>query len=223
MRLIINIIIVQCLVMSAFAQKGETLINRSPSLSPVPIEALFMKDAVNIQMTVNKRFSSQSKLGFFGVVNLLNTYDNNKDKNETMILTMASYELFEGFTINAGMWTNNVIGTRPSLALNYTIIGEDFLLINVPRIDLSEDHNIEHALIFEYFPRLTDTLILYSRVQGLYNYNVEEKAHDRSYIDLRLGVTYHKIRMGVGANLDFYGPKGIYKQNIGLFVGTMLF
>lgn len=223
MRLIINIVIFQCFMMSTFAQNSDTLVSKIPSLSPVPIEALFMSEAVNIQMTVNKKFTSQSKFGFFGIVNILNTYDNDKDKNETMILTMVSYELFKGFSVNAGMWTNNIIGTRPSVALNYMLVGKDFVLINVPRIDLSEDHNVEHALIFEYFPSITDKVRLYSRVQGLYNYNVEEKAHDRSYIDLRLGVTYNKVRMGVGANLDFYGPKGTYKQGVGLFVGTMLF
>ncbi|WHT39229.1 hypothetical protein QNH98_00450 [Myroides sp. mNGS23_01] len=221
MRFSIPILIFLCLVSSSFAQEKQA--NSELSTTPIPIEALFTTEAVNLRMTVNKKIVAQSRWGFFSAVDLLNTYDNNKDKNETMVLATVSYELLKGVSIHGGMWTNNIIGTRPTIGLSYTLLGKDFVLVNMPRVDLIENHNIENVLIFEYFPSLTENLRFYGRVQGLYNYDLNHKAHDRSYIDLRIGVTYKKVKMGIGANLDFYGPKAIYKQNIGVFVRTTLF
>jgi len=221
MRLSINILIFLCLIASSFAQEKQ--VYNELSTTPIPIEALFTTEAVNLQMTVNKELFAQSRWRFFSAVNLLNTYDNTKAKNETMVLATVSYELFKGISIHAGMWTNNIIGTRPTIGLSHTLVGKDFVLINMPRVDLIENHNIENVLIFEYFPSITENLRFYGKVQGLYNYDLENKAHDRSYIDLRVGVTYKKLRIGLGANLDFYGPKATYKQNIGVFVGTTLF
>lgn len=205
------------------AQTSDTLVIQPPTVAPIPIEALATDEAINFQMIVSKRFLSRSKFGFFSVVNLLDTYGNDRGKNEFMVLSMASYALFKGLSLNAGLWTNSALGARPTVAVNYTHIGKEFLIVCVPRVDLIQDHNVESVLIAEFFPMLSDDWGLYNRVQALYNYNVEQEAHDRSYFYVRVGASYKTFRFGVGNNLDYYGPARIHNQSWGLFVGALLF
>jgi hypothetical protein len=223
MRFFFTATFITGIAMCVSAQNADTLVEKPPVVAPIPIEAFATDEAINFQMIVNKRFSGQSKFGFFSVVNLLDTYDNDRSKNEFMVLSMASYALFKGISLNAGLWTNRALGARATVAVSYTRVGKDFLVVCVPRVDLIQDHNVESVLIAEFFPMLSDNWGLYNRVQGLYNYNVEQEAHDRSYLYVRVGASYRMFRFGAGTNLDYYGPERIHHQSWGVFVGTLLF
>jgi len=63
----------------------------------------------------------------------------------------------------------------------------------------------------------------YSRLQGLYNYNMKMGFHEVSSVYLRLGVSYKNIQFGVGMNNDFYGSDYYNTKNLGLFIKTNLF
>lgn len=118
---------------------------------------------------------------------------------------------------------HNKIGLRPTVALNYTKAGKNFVLADILRIDMIKDHTIENVLILEYFPKISENWSLYNRLQTLYSYNIKQQAHERSYINVRLGVSYKHFRFGAGANLDYYGPLPIHQLSMGLFAGTILF
>lgn len=204
-------------------QTSDSILNKTPIQVPIPIEALATDKAVNFQTIINKKFSGQDHFGFFAVANLLNRYDNDKEKNEFMVLTMANYQLFNKISFNAGIWANNIVGVRPTLGFSYTQISKNYLLVYTPRIDLTQDHNIENVLIFEYYPKINKNWSLYSRIQAMYNHNIAKHSHDRSYLYLRLGTAYKNLRFGLGSNIDYYGPDRIGKVSFGVFIGTQLF
>lgn len=209
--------------MFTFAQEVNNLNVQPPSSSPIPVEVMLTDKSVSAQIILNKKLPGKSKLGFLGVVNSLNTYQNNKDQNEFMTLSMVSYNLFNELSINGGLWMHNVIGLRPTIALNYTRTGKNFVLADILRIDITKDHTIENVLILEYFPKISENWSLYNRLQTLYSYNNKQQAHERSYINVRTGVSYKHLRFGAGANFDYYGPIPIQQLSIGVFVGTILF
>jgi hypothetical protein len=190
---------------------------------PIPVEALATDKAINFQMITDKKFTGQNKFGFFGVANILNTYNNDRQKNEFMVLSMATFQIFKRISIAGGMWVNNTMGVRPTAALNFTQAGSKFLLVYVSRIDLTETHNLENVFIGEFYPRISKNWGLYNRLQVMYNYSLGGQAHDRSYIYLRAGASYRNFRFGLGSNIDYYGPDRMEPLSAGLFLGTQLF
>lgn len=223
MKLFIHIIILQCSIIFTFAQEINHLTVQPPLSSPIPVEVLLTDKSVSTQIIINKKLPGKSKLGFLGVINSLNTYQNNKDQNEFMALSMVSYNLFNELSINTGFWMHNTIGLRPTVALNYTKTGENFVLADILRIDITGDHTIENVLIMEYFPKISKKWSLYNRLQTLYSHNIKQQTHERSYINVRVGVSYKHLRFGAGANLDYYGPIPIHQLSIGGFTGIILF
>ena len=214
---------VLCFSQSVVCQISDTDSIRPLQKVPIAIEAFTTDKAVNFQMITDKKFTGQNKFGFFGVANLLNRYDNDRQKNEFMVLSMASFQIFRRISIATGMWVNNTMGVRPTAALNYTQAGSKFLLVYVSRIDLTESHNLENVLICEFYPKISKSWGLYNRLQAMYNYSLGGQAHDRSYIYLRAGASYRNFRFGLGSNIDYYGPDRLENLSAGLFLGTQLF
>ncbi len=56
---------------------------------------------------------------------------------------------------------------------------------------------------------------IYSRIEGLYNYNTKLGYHEISEINLRLGLSYKNFQFGVGSIHDFYGPDAYNVNNFG--------
>jgi hypothetical protein len=85
---------------------------------------------------------------------------------------------------------------------------------------LSKNSNAEGFVMAEYKPEINENWKIYSRVQGLYAQNLNSGEHARSYLMLRLGLSYKDIRFGLGANWDAYGPEKQSKQNYGVFLAA---
>jgi hypothetical protein len=128
-----------------------------------------------------------------------------------------------GLSVAGGATLNYVTGFRPTAGLQYTLANRQWLLVLLPRMDLRDDNNLEGFALLEYKPRLTKTLGLYSRLQGLYNYNTRQEYHDRSYLYARLGLTYQHYAFGFGANFDQYGPFRAAASTYGAFIRAELF
>ncbi len=71
--------------------------------------------------------------------------------------------------------------------------------------------------MIEFKPLLTQSMRLYTQIQGLYNHNFTNKNHERSFYNFRLGLKINKITFGAGARLDYYGAKKLNKENYGAF------
>jgi len=190
---------------------------------PVPIEVFAGTQGLNFQMIVSKHFAPESRFGFFNVTSFVGNYANELRRNQYLSQAFLTADIWGGFSINAGASMNYFNGFRPSAGLQYVIGSREFLLVVLPRIDLTETFNIETFGLLEYKPQFSEQWGLYSRVQVLYNHNTRLGFPDRSYGYARLGVSYQNIQLGIGANIDFYGPQRINENSIGIFLRTELF
>jgi hypothetical protein len=132
-----------------------------------------------------------------------------------MAQSYITYKLTEGIHAGAGTFYSSVPGFNPSINLQFSRFRKNFIVFIVPRMDIKEDPSYEIMLFTEYFPKLTDKLNLYARLQVMENFT--GKNHNRSYQLLRLGLRKNNIRFGLGFDLNAYGTKSKYTRNFGIF------
>lgn len=209
---------------TAFAQHSDSLFKAVPKQPnpPIPVEVFAGNSYLNFQMIISKPFRQGSRFGFFNVTNFNGNYENNLRKNEFLTQSLVNYELYKGFSLAAGATMNYMTGFRPTAGLQYIYGDRKWLAVLLPRVDLRDDYNLETFALVEFKPRLTKTLGLYTRVQGLYNQNSKQEFHDRSYLYFRAGLSYQNYQFGLGVNLDRYGPMKISEENYGLFLRVLL-
>lgn len=125
--------------------------------------------------------------------------------------------------MNAGVSMNHYSGFRPTVGVQYLLATNSWVVLLLPRFDLSETYNVETFGLIEYKPRLTKQWGLYTRVQTLVNYATKVTVHERSHIYLRIGASYRNFQFGVGTNTDFYGSEKINETTLGGFLRTEIF
>ncbi|MFD1469992.1 hypothetical protein ACFQ48_17320 [Hymenobacter caeli] len=204
-----------------YAQADSTATGTvKPAGPPTPVEVMAGNVYLRFQMIVTKQFTPTSKLGFFNVTALNGNYRNDLPQNEAVLQGMLTYRLAKRLAGVGGFAFNSVSGFRPTAGLQYVFANPKFLAILLPRFDLTQTHDFETLALLEYRTPLTPTLGLYAKAQGLYNYNIKADLHDRSYLYLRLGVSYKGFQFGPAASFDRYGPFLVATQNYGAFIGT---
>lgn len=200
------------------AQETEAAPIQNP---PVNVEVMPGNRGVSFQMTLDKKLRSVPQLGFFSVTDFNSDWGNDQ-LGDLMIMGKATVDLYKGLKVGAGFQITPG-GIRPSAALIYTYANPDWLIIAMPRADLSANANLEGLGIVEYKPALSDKLRLYTRLQGTYVHAAAADLHTRSYIRSRAGLTYKEFTFGLGANVEYYGPTKHKETNIGGFLQVALF
>jgi len=195
--------------------------------TPIPIELFAGNKGLAFQLLVGKQFSPKSEFSFFNVTNFTGDY---KEVNQTSDFLSQSYltaEVWQGISLAGGLSaigsSTTPLTVRPTAGLQYLWVGRDFVVLVLPRFDLTQTYNFETFVVLEYKPMLTKNWGIYTRVQGLYNYNTKQGFHEISSVDLRLGLSYKNFQFGAGRNLDFYGPNNHNVSNLGVFIKTDLF
>lgn len=85
-----------------------------------------------------------------------------------MVLGKVTVDVFKNVRLGAG-FQSTPGGIRPSAAIIYTYANPEWLIIAMPRVDLSKKNaNIETLGIVEYKPEINDKWRFYSRLQGTY-------------------------------------------------------
>lgn len=209
------------------AQTKDSIQNELPRIpiAPIPIEVFANKEAISFQLIVSKHFSPDSRFGFFNVNQFTGKYAaSEQTQNELTSLAFVTFDIWRGFSLNAGAFIDNYAGFSPSAGIQYLYANRNFLAIALPRFDLTRNYNFEAFGLLEYRPMLTKDWGLYSRVQAMYNQNIKQDFQERSYVNIRAGLAYHNYQFGLGYNYDFYG--GTYKSNLssyGVFLRVELF
>ncbi|PUB27489.1 hypothetical protein C8J95_10969 [Elizabethkingia sp. YR214] len=213
----IGFFFLSCFMSFAQEERSEKILN-----PPVTIEVLTGDVGIASQMIINKSFRLVPWLGFFSVTNISSKWNETNSK-DAMSQANITFEIVKGLRLFGGMHYTPTTGLRPTSALMYTLNYKSLLLSIGPRIDLSKNSNAEGFVMAEYKPEINENWKIYSRVQGLYAQNPNSGEHARSYLMLRLGLSYKDIRFGFGANWDAYGPEKQSKQNYGVFLAASIF
>jgi hypothetical protein len=225
-RILLVAVTLYCSSAASFAQNRADSLNsgKHPKMNPpIPIEVFAGNKGLVFQMIVSKHFSPNSRFGFFNVTNFVGDYATTNQKNQYLSQSLITADVWKGFSFNAGVTMNYITGFRPTAGLQYVFANREFLAVVLPRYDLTQTYNFETFGLIEYKPKFNNDWGLYTRLQGLYNYNTKLDFHDRSYVWLRIGASYKNYQFGLGINADVYGPMKISENSFGVFVRTDLF
>lgn len=207
MKKTLSTLLLSFIVLSMFAQ-----VKREP---PIPVEILFGNNRMALQMSLNKPIVGN--LRFNSINSVAADYKNTLTETELVSVNSFIYQFYKYVGVSGGVQWHFKKGLVPNVAVHFSYANPTWLLVLTPYLNFMPTRNSETVAIVEFKPALSDKLKLFTRVQGLYNQNLTDNIHDRSYAYFRLGLTINKYTIGAGANLDYYGPKKIEKQNFGGF------
>lgn len=203
---------------SVSAQETEPAAFQNP---PINVEVMPGTRGISMQIIIDKKIKSVPQLGFFSVTDF-NSDWNQDQLSDLMVLGKVTVDLVKNVRFGAG-FQNTPGGIRPSAAFIYTYANPDWLIIAMPRVDVSKNANFETLGIVEYKPEINHKWRFYSRLQGTYVHALSEDLHTRSYLRARVGATIREFTFGVGANLEYYGPLKHNENNVGAFLQVALF
>lgn len=209
----------------SFAQPADSV--TKPRLlrpdPPVQVEVVAGRTGLNGQTIISKQLASGSRFGFLNVTTFVGSYRNDQGKNEYISQSFLTTYLGKGLSVNAGVSVNYFSGFRPTAGLQYVVATKSWVVLLLPRFDLTETYNVETFGFVEYKPRFTKQWGLYSRVQSLFNYSTKLNVHERGHTYLRIGASCQNFQFGLGTNVDFYGPQKINETSLVGFLRAEVF
>ncbi len=161
------------------------------------------------------------KIVFQSANSVLTDYDYKKSRIEIVSNNSLVYNIVRGIGVGANMQFHFLKGFVPSLKAQFAYGNPDLLLLVSPHLNFMPWLGTDIVAIAQYRPKLNSSFRLFTEAKAMYSYNLEDKYHEISYYNLRLGTTYNDfVTFGAGYNFNYYGPKKINKDknNYGVFV-----
>ena len=185
--------------------------------APIPLELMFGNNRYGAQLIVNRNLPESERLSFFSVSYVEVGYNNDLSTLEFINSSQLAFDVYKGFGVTSGLNANRW-GMSPTIGLRYIYASQKLVCVFIPDFIFTNDKNVAMFGLVEYRPKLTEKVRLYSRLQGLYNHNMALGVHERSFLQLRLGVSIGRYDMGLGSNFDYYGPSKVFVDNYGIFL-----
>lgn len=186
---------------------------------PTPVEFMVGNNRLFFQVVVKKKFTPKSKFGFLSVSTFSSSYTNQMDDLDLVMPVLVNYKVYKGFGLVAGTTVNNAVGFSPLIGGQHSFANKEWVAVTIASFFLNSSRNTEFFGIYEYKPKISPKMNLYTRLQFMYVYGLQQNHHARSFLQFRTGLKINDISFGVGANLDQYGPEKTFKPNYGIFVG----
>ncbi|MDX5339732.1 MAG: hypothetical protein LPK25_11935 [Cyclobacteriaceae bacterium] len=186
---------------------------------PTPVEVMFGQERLDFQLVFKRNFAPESKFNILTIAVFNQNYDNETRMGNSMVIPFqVNYSIGKkGFALAAGGEANSVAGFSKMVGLAHSFANRKFLAITILSYLLNEGQDLKLFGLYEFKPSLNETWSLYNRVQFVYNHNLTEDHHNRSFLYLRAGFKKGPFGFGFGANWDQYGPTKISKNNFGVF------
>lgn len=198
------------LQISGISQNQET----KSGNPPIPTEFLLGNHRIQFTSTINR--SIGRKFGFLSNLNAAADYKNSTTETEHVLNNFFSYKMAAHFQIYTGGQWNYKKGWVPVLGVQWLFASPSMVLSYTPSLHFLPYHSYEHMAFLEYRKPLPSNRRWFNRIQAMYEHNYTNGSHDRSFLMVRSGIGIGKLIVGLGYNLDYYGPKAIKKENIGL-------
>jgi hypothetical protein len=186
---------------------------------PIPIELMFGNRYGSVDLAFSKKFSPESRLGFFHQ-NTVQFFYKESDRNSFILQDLLLVETFKNLNVAGGIAYNNG-GFNPTAGLQYVFAGKKIMLLCAPRINIKEDYSYDIMTILQFKPAINDRLKLYTRIKLLNVFNND--VNIRSYQWFRLGLDMKGYQFGLAFNLDEYGPHPKAEASFGLFARKEIF
>lgn len=170
-RLLIYII---ALFFTTVAVAQDTIVKPQTS-TPIPVEVFFGNDRFVSEFTMIKKFSGSTRFGLLASSYFAADYKNELRENESMNVLLLTYNLYKGLGVVSGAALNSKWGFRPFSGGMYTYGNKAFSTAFSSGFYLTESHNSESKGMVQYRHKLTGNWLLYSRLQGLFNLDMDTK------------------------------------------------
>lgn len=191
---------------------------------------------LNAQFAQFELFTGLGKTDF----TLYSSYPIN-EKNTLSIATLAFFQKFneeanEGFdeagvqptlfwnfnksvAVGPSIYYNSFAGYAERLSARLILKNSRALFVIIPTIAHSEPKKAGYAEVFAQFQfnsPINDKISLWLNGQFLTIWD-KFKTHSRSFQQLRAGVSFNGHQLGIGVDLDQYGPDPIEKSSLGMY------
>ncbi len=184
---------------------------------PIPVELTIGNNNFGLQTVITRNLPESKKFSFLSVSVVQSDYENNIQSLDFVNNSQISYNFYKGLGISAGLNTTKNTGMSPQAGLQYVLANQNILLVLSSSYQFNQSNSVSLLSIFEYKPKISEKLRLYSRIQGFYTEGLKNRDHERSYVQLRLGLGLKGYQSGLFSNLDYYGPNKVFKDNYGVF------
>lgn len=143
------------------------------------------------------------------------------DFNEVGVQPTLFWNANKHFAFGPSLYYNSVIGYSTRLSVKYTLQNSRLLVVIIPSIGHSHAHKNEAVYAetfaqFQYNLPIHNTISLCINGQFLTVWDAF-KTHSRSFQQWRAGVSIEGHQIGLGLDLDHYGPKPVEKPSFGLY------
>lgn len=196
----------------------ETKVEYVSPQPPVPVEVMVGAKSGMYQMTINKRFTSDSKFKFFNLINYEVDYDD-QTPNTYIVQTIASYEFIRGFDVGTGANLTAFGGFKPIVSLSYSNFSRSMGILINPVYEIYKDGEFSVLARFEWHPVNDNKIQPYFSVQALTSW---KDVHSFTYHNWRAGIQYKIFCFGPALNVEYVGKNAESTWNWGGFVNVLI-
>ncbi len=186
---------------------------------PIPVELMVGNQYLSIDASLLKKFSENSKFGFYHL-NTLQIYYNNTLKNSFILQDLLFYEAFKNLRVVAGAFYGKP-GFNATAGFQYNFFAKNIFFFIAPRINIIEEPSYDIITVLQYTKPLTEKLKLFTRLKIGNLFDAQN--HIKSYQWIRIGLDKNGTQFGIAANFDENGLNPKVETNFGLFVRREIF
>ncbi len=145
--------------------------------------------------------------------------EENKGFDEIGVQPTLFWNINKNIAIGPSLYYNSFAGYSERLSAKFTVKNSRVLFVVIPTVAHSEKTDASYAEAMAQFQintPINDKVSLWLNGQLLTVWD-EFKTHTRSAQQLRIGVSFNGHQIGIGLDLDQYGPNPIEKLSFGMY------
>ncbi|MGB8489416.1 MAG: hypothetical protein WCE64_00005 [Bacteroidales bacterium] len=187
---------------------------------PISLEIMGGNNYGKFTMVMNKKFSENSKFGFFHLDIIEFDYINNMD-HDLMLQNLLYYEPLKNFRLTGGAFYGGKPGFKPTLGTQYSFNTKNFFLLIAPRINIEENPTYDIFSLLKAELPINNNLSIFSSIQSLNLLNKDGII--KCGQELRLGVDTKGYKFGLAAGFEQRGSRFEKSGNFGVFIQKEIF
>jgi len=187
--------------------------------SSVPVEVMIGNEYSSYQVVVNKQIgNADSRFSFYSMINYDMYYDSSVPDNY-FIQSIFFYSLTERIGVGIGANSKPFEGTKPLIALSYSIYTENIGLYIQPSYETYKDGLFELYTLFSWTKNNDKMFQPYFKLEAYTSWGTE---HSYTYHNWRLGLQYKRFRLGPALNVGYFGKDFDSMTNWGGFINIII-
>lgn len=143
----------------------------------------------------------------------------NKEFDEIGAQPTLFWNITKNIALGPSIYYNSFAGYSERLSAKYTYKNSRLVFVLMPTVAYSEQKDASYAEVFvqfQYNKPLNKNISIWLNGQFLTIWDVF-KMHSRSFQQFRVGVSLYDHQVGIGIDLDQFGPQPILKTAFGFY------